>query len=434
MTLLVISPDYASHLLPLATIATSWQRAGERVVVATGPATDPIVRDFGFERVDLQLGRGANAGVLNREQDAQEQASLARFFEATRHGMIPALAYQARERLTDLMWQPVEKAREVVAIVDAVRPQHVVVDHLAYSARLGLTSAGIRYGDVVLGHPSALPVADEVYGYPSDIPAAFDADPSALQELRTLCERVSARFTAEWNEALAQLNPSADAVPDAFAAHGPAVLYNYPRSLAGARDDLVTGAHEHLGACVREDAVDEQSAAWLATHENFVYVSLGTFLSARSDVLATICAALRVLDVPVAMATGTTDPGALAPLPDGWLVRSHLPQTAFLPQAAAIVTHAGNNSVTEALFFGLPMLAMPFSTDQFAGAAAIERAGLGEVLDPNAASATQIRDSLSRLLAADSTARTNARTVRDELTAHPGPDRARDFLQQTAEK
>ena len=36
MTLLVISPDYASHLLPLATLATAWRDAGERVVVATG--------------------------------------------------------------------------------------------------------------------------------------------------------------------------------------------------------------------------------------------------------------------------------------------------------------------------------------------------------------------------------------------------------------
>ena len=67
MTLLVISPDYASHLYPLATLATAWRDAGERVVVATGPATDGIVRGFGFERVDLQLGRGSNPGVIRAE-------------------------------------------------------------------------------------------------------------------------------------------------------------------------------------------------------------------------------------------------------------------------------------------------------------------------------------------------------------------------------
>ena len=64
MTLLVISPDYASHLYPLATLATAWRDAGERVVVATGTATDALVTAFGYEREHLQLGRGSNPGVI----------------------------------------------------------------------------------------------------------------------------------------------------------------------------------------------------------------------------------------------------------------------------------------------------------------------------------------------------------------------------------
>ncbi len=67
MTLLIISPDYASHLLPLATLGTAWRDAGERVVVATGPATASIVESFGFERVNLQLGKGSNPGVIRAE-------------------------------------------------------------------------------------------------------------------------------------------------------------------------------------------------------------------------------------------------------------------------------------------------------------------------------------------------------------------------------
>ena len=47
MTLLVISPDYASHLYPLATLATAWRDQGERVVVATGNTTKGVVRAFG---------------------------------------------------------------------------------------------------------------------------------------------------------------------------------------------------------------------------------------------------------------------------------------------------------------------------------------------------------------------------------------------------
>ena len=62
MTLLVITPDYASHALPLLSIAGAWQRRGQRVVVATGPALAPLVRRAGMEHTELIMSRGSNAG------------------------------------------------------------------------------------------------------------------------------------------------------------------------------------------------------------------------------------------------------------------------------------------------------------------------------------------------------------------------------------
>ncbi len=123
MTLLVISPDYASHLLPLATLATAWQARGERVVVATGPATADIVSEFGFERIDLRLGRGSNPGVIAAEnQPPDEGESLRGFFEATRRGAVATLTYQASERLVDLMWEPAASAKATQRIVERVAP------------------------------------------------------------------------------------------------------------------------------------------------------------------------------------------------------------------------------------------------------------------------------------------------------------------------
>ena len=174
MTLLIISPDYASHLLPLATLGTAWRGAGERVVVATGPATADIVGSFGFERVDLRLGRGSNPGVIRADQQPRgEDDALRGFFAATRRGMLETLLFQARVRGNDLLWNPVAIASQVQQIVGRLRPDDVIVDHLAFSARLGLISGGIRHADVVLGHPSALSVGHEVYGYPTGWPPAF---------------------------------------------------------------------------------------------------------------------------------------------------------------------------------------------------------------------------------------------------------------------
>ena len=394
MTLLVISPDYASHLLPLATLATAWRDAGDRVVVATGPATDPIVREFGLERLDLPLGRGSNARVIRAEDQPEEESdSLRGFFDATRHGMVPTLRYQARERLTDLMWDPVDAGRRTLAAVRAVQPDAIIVDHLAFSARLALQSAGIPYADVVLGHPSALPVAGEVYGFPPFWPEAFTPGPGELAELRALCDEVSARFTDEWNRTARALDPAAPLTADAFAEHGGLVLYNYPAALA-AGDGRALPPHAFLGSTRRVEAVDAEIEEWLAATRDFAYVSFGSFLSVRGDVLQRVAAALAELGMPAAIATGSTPAEELGPIPDGWLVRDYLPQVRLLSAARLGVTHGGNNSVTEAVGQGVPLLVLPFSTDQFAGAAAIERAGFGRALDPNRADVDELAAAL----------------------------------------
>ncbi len=426
MTVLVISPDYASHLLPLATIAGAWHRRGERVVVATGEATDSIVRRFGYERVHLQLGRGSNPGVIRAgEQPRDEGQSLRGFFDATRLGMVPTLRYQAEERLTDLMWQPVDKATETLAVVESVQPDTILVDHLAFSARLGLAAAGIPYVDVVLGHPSALPVAGELYGFPAAWPEAFGPDEHSLAELRALCERVDTSFTAEWNAALAVLAPSAEPSRSAFAETGDLLLFNYPAELADPRRAALLPAHTHLGSMPRDDSGDAEVEAWLeASSDPYVYVSFGSFLSVRDDVLGVVADALRAAGVRAAIATGSGSADRLGDVPPGWLVREYLPQVSLLRRAAVAVTHGGNNSVTEAATFGVPMLVLPFSTDQFAGAAALEQERFGEALDPNTATAAEIEASIRRLLDPAFPGRGALRGLAEGLEQVPGPERA----------
>ena len=118
-----------------------------------------------------------------------------------------------------------------------------------------------------------------------------------------------------------------------------------------------------------------------------VYVSLGSFLSVRSDVLARVAEALRGSTSASPWRAAPRPASELGPVPRSWLVRAVLPQVTLLARAALAVSHGGNNSVTEALTAGVPLLLLPLSTDQFAGAAALEEAGLGEALDPNASTA-----------------------------------------------
>jgi len=97
----------------------------------------------------------------------------------------------------------------------------------------------------------------------------------------------------------------------------------------------------------------------------------------------------------------------------------------LLQSAAATVTHGGNNSVTEALTFGVPLVVLPFSTDQFAGAAALEENGFGVALAPNTATVSELAAGIRSVLQMD---RTRLDALGESLRYAPGALRARSAV------
>ena len=307
-----------------------------------------------------------------------------------------------------------------------VRPDTILVDHLAFGATLGLRAAGVPYADIVLGHPRQHPVDGEVYGVPGAWPAAISVDLDEMAALRATAKSVADAFTERYNDALLTLSADAEPVRDGFAAHGPLLLHNYPQLLHDPRRAAsLPAAHAFIGATARRETPPAAVARWLErdAQRPLVLVSFGTFLSARDDVLAVIVDGLRSVDVRVALAIGSADPRrpGLAARLIGWST-TYLPQVAILEHASALITHAGNNSVTEALACGVPMLALPFSTDQFDGAAAIETACFGLAKDPNTIAAADVVRAIDQLIADPNPA---IRALEKELRARPGPQIAK---------
>jgi MGT family glycosyltransferase len=70
---------------------------------------------------------------------------------------------------------------------------------------------------------------------------------------------------------------------------------------------------------------------------------------------------------------------ALTP-PENFVVRAHVPQLEVLKQADLFITHAGMNSVQEALYYGVPMVCVPQQIEQVLNARIVESRGAGVVL------------------------------------------------------
>ena len=395
MTLLAISPDFASHYLPISIVARAAREEGHRVVVATGPTMRHHVETDGFEWRELRLGAGSNTGIVERTP------AIDRFLAATQRDPIETLRLQARDRAEDLLWQPVAVARRIAELCDVLLPEQVIVDHESFGSTLAMHATGRPFVSLVPGHPSQLPIGDERYGVPSRWPAAFDPGAGELDELHDLVDTVGRRFTDRWNTVLAEVAPHAELVDDAFRVHGEHVLYNSPLELQPAdRQALVTAGHRFVGPLVRREALPAEFERWARPDGTpRVYVAFGTFLSHRHDVLERVASALRRCDVRAAIATGPTAAGVLGPIPEDWIVAPTLPQVALLAHADLAIHHGGNNSVQESLAAGARQLVLPFSTDQFANAFDLERTGLAAVAAPNTTSADELAGLVDRLLA-----------------------------------
>jgi hypothetical protein len=405
MTTLLVAPDFYSHYRPVGVLGRSLAAAGEQVVVASGPTMRPHVEADGLAWVELALGPGSNDGVAAADRHDRGNAdALDQFLAATRAGMVATLHYQAARRRHELLWEPVATGRRLLRLLDDVDPDHIVVDQVSLTSTLALVASGRPFVTFVPGHPSQLPVGDEPYGDALAWPTTFRTEPVSLSRLHATCRSVTCDVTNAFNQALSTLAPTIPPVDDAFAVHGDLVAYRWEADLHDpVRRSLLPTARVELGPLVHLELPPPDLATILdrpgpGTSRPLVYVALGTFLCHRADVLAVIADALRRAGVRAAIAVGPHDPKVLGPRPDDWIVAPRLPQVALLARADLAITHAGNGSVQEALAHGVGQVLLPFSTDQPATAADLERVGLARAADPNTLTASELAELVTAVL------------------------------------
>jgi UDP:flavonoid glycosyltransferase YjiC (YdhE family) len=118
-------------------------------------------------------------------------------------------------------------------------------------------------------------------------------------------------------------------------------------------------------------------------------------------------------------------------LPANMVGEEFLPQTSILPLVDLVITHGGNNTVTESLRFGKPMIALPLFWDQYDNAQRLHETGFGIRLDTYRHAPEELIGAIERLLT-DAPLRDRLQAVSARLAATPGTVTAAGLIERLA--
>ena len=151
-----------------------------------------------------------------------------------------------------------------------------------------------------------------------------------------------------------------------------------------------------------------------------ICISLGTILKGAEKFFRVCVDAFQNENVTVVMSVGRRfDIAKLGKLPENFIVKNHIPQVAVLKQASLFITHGGMNSVSEAMVHGVPMVVIPFVSDQPVNARQVEKLGLGKVLDYKSITADALRDAAFAIME-NQQIQENLQKIQNEVATAPG--------------
>jgi MGT family glycosyltransferase len=405
-------------------IADVLRRRGHRVVFIAEESFKGTLEAKGFEERLMRLTPPA--------EDAEEDPG--QFWKDFIRDTAPVFRKPTIEQLEGFIGPTFEAlcdgARYVderlVEIFDEVQPDVIVEDNVVSFP--ALPASGVPWTRIVSCNPAEVkdPKVPPVFsGYPAADRTGWD---SYMDEYRRALGPLQSSFSEFCQER------GAPALPELEFMHtSPHLnLWLYPRELDYERAHPLEadGTWHRLESCVRssdpEFALPEPLAS---TDGPVVYLSLGSLGSADVELMRSLIASLADTRYRVIVSKGPQ--AAELELADNMYGEEFLPQPSILPMADVVITHGGNNTVTECIHFGKPMIALPLFWDQYDNAQRLSETGYGIRLDTYEHEPAELRDAIERLLA-DDALRGRLADASARLRSAPGTERAADLVEGLA--
>jgi MGT family glycosyltransferase len=312
----------------------------------------------------------------------------------------------------------------LVEIFDELAPDAIVEDNVC--AFPAIPASGRPWVRIVSCNPLEIP--------DPDLPPAFcglqTTDRSGWEEHRAEYRRVINDLQEGFSEYCR--SRGAPALPDGEMIHSSPWLnlYLYPRELDYPRSRPLGPTWHNLESSVRTSDPPWSLPESLAGSDGaLIYVSLGSLGSGDIELMRRLVGSLSATRHRYVVSKGPQhDAYELA---DNMAGQEFLPQTSLLGEVDLVITHGGNNTTTECVHFGKPMVVLPVFWDQHDNAQRVHEAGLGVRLPTYSFTDSDLAGAIDRLLG-DRGLGSRLEGISRRLQASPGNVRAADLIERLA--
>jgi len=313
-------------------------------------------------------------------------------------------------------------------IFDEVAPDVIVEDNVV--AFPAIAASGRPWVRIVSCNP--MEMKDPLIApFSSGYPVADGSEwPAFLEEVRRTHRDMWADFDAFCREHGEMGLTYGDLGPE-FIAESPYLnLYSYPAEADYERANGLGPNWQRLDSTVRSAEATYELPDQLASRDGaLIYLSLGSLGSADVELMQRLVDVLATTDQRVIVSKGPL--AEEITLHDNQTGEGFLPQPAILPMVDLVITHGGNNTVTESFHHGKPMIVLPLFWDQVDNAQRVDETGFGKRLSTYGFDDGELTGAIDRLLGDPAlAARLAAMSARIKSTS--GTVRAADLIEQVA--
>ncbi|MFM7495566.1 MAG: glycosyltransferase [Candidatus Nanopelagicus sp.] len=282
---------------------------------------------------------------------------------------------------------------QLKAIINRVNPDVIVEDNVVTFP--ALMTAGKPFIRIVSCNPLEMKgenVAPTFSGYPAN-------NRKDWPEFKTEYRRTHYQMWQEFNNWVqAQGAPALNELEFIHESKD-ANLYLFPEVVDYTKDRPLPATWTRMESSVRETDGKYEIPAEIAQRgvdSKLIYLSLGSLGSADVGLMNRLTEVLGKTKHRYIVSMGPQHTQInLAPNMVG---AQFLPQTKIIPQVDLVITHGGNNTTTEALHFGKPMILLPLFWDQYDNAQRIHEMGFGIRLATYSFTDDQMHSAISALL------------------------------------